>query len=220
MNKPVNASNFAGDGFGFVPRSRTLNRGNMLLFAKDIFHADGEDLTGTQLLATGITCGWRKWENGHPIDRVPGFGQPPITREQLPDQNRSIWLYRDGKPEDPWRECFRLYLTDPETGQSFTFVTDSYWGLLTIERLDEQIAVARVRTGQPYLPVVELKTEPKKKDDPGAGVRPVLKVVKWVLASDAYTSEGAAPLPAAEPATPSEGDETGGSRLADDNIPF
>jgi hypothetical protein len=228
MNQSARASSF-GDGFGSVPR-RHLIKGQRLDWSKDMWTADGNDVGGTELLALGVTAGWRKWQDGRPIDRVPGHGEPPISREQLPDRDRRLWIYRDGKPEDPWRECCWLGLVDPKTKQHYTFVADFYWSLLSIEQFDAKISAARTRTGQPYLAVVALKSAAKKKDDPAAGLRPVLRIVRWVLKPELEggAEDDDAPLPAgagdeaiAEEGNAIEPASSGDYRRGlDDEIPF
>jgi hypothetical protein len=170
------------DGFSVQENlSSSYIQGKMLKFIDGRFVVDkAEELpTDSTLVALNVITCWVHWENGKPIDhRVTQPGQQHPDRDELPDQDESLWPPGlNGEPEDVWKDTRYLHLIDPQTGADFTFVTDSYGGRRGVGNLKSQIYY--VRMAHPAaLPVVQLASAPMKTRF-GLKKRPEFKVVGW-----------------------------------------
>jgi hypothetical protein len=187
------------DGFSNIPKSSNLIKGDWIKWLSGEFQIDGETVTGKRFIADSMRCGFRKWQDGKPIERANAIGQPALTRAELPDRNKALWVMRDGRPEDPWKPCRWLHLMDPETGAIATFVTETWSGVQAVDTLGEQICSMRGTTGRVVRPIIELRVATMKAGKYGAASKPAFRLVKWV---DGPTLEETPQL-----AAPASGDE-------------
>jgi hypothetical protein len=171
-----------GDGFN-VPEPRTgFIVGSMMKFNDRDFFVDKVEklLENTTLVVTGMVTAWVKWQDGNPEHRVTHAGQAHPRRDDLPDQDTSLWEIDEkftGKPRDPWRDARYVYLIDPRTGRSLTFVSDTYGGRAAVGELKDAIAnVRRARSGA--VPLVKL-TWKMMSTQFGPRARPLFEVVEW-----------------------------------------
>jgi hypothetical protein len=171
-----------GDGFD-VPEPRTgFITGSLLKFIERDFVADKTEHMpeGATLVVTGVVTAWVKWEDGKPEHRVTRAGQAHPQRDDLPDQDESLWEIDEkftGEPRDPWRDARYVYLIDPRSGRSLTFTTDTYGGRAAVG--DLKSAIANVRRAHPgVVPLVKLgwKMMPTRR---GPRPRPVFEVLEW-----------------------------------------
>ena len=171
-----------GDGFDVAEPRTGFITGSLLKFIdRDYFADKTEKLPeGTTLVATGTVTAWVKWQDGNPEHRVTHAGQAHPDRNDLPDQDQSLWEIDEkftGKPRDPWRDARYVYLIDPRTGRDFTFVTDTAGGRAAVGELKSAIAnVRRARSG--VVPLVRLGWKMMNTRF-GPRPRPVLEVVEW-----------------------------------------
>ena len=117
--------------------------------------------------------------NKRPIEhRVTEAGKIHPDRDDLPDQDESQWSPGlDGKPADPWKDTRYLYLINPRSGQSYTFVTDSYGGRRAVGSLKSKILNVRwVYPGA--VPLIKCTSAPFKTQY-GMKRRPEFKILEW-----------------------------------------
>jgi hypothetical protein len=169
------------DGFGVDEPNNSFIVGGMIKFNNDhayIVDKTQELTAGTRLVALSVTTAWTHWQEGKPEHHVTQPGQAHPCREDLPDQDKSLWEDGlDGNPADPWRDSRYLRLIDPRTGKNYTFVTDTKGGRAAIGELKSQIT--NVRRAHPgAVPVVELRWK-MWKTKVGLRPRPVIEVVDW-----------------------------------------
>jgi hypothetical protein len=206
MNLPAKTS-YDDDGFAVQDRDGgSLISGKMLKFTDGKFFVDKVEQVpiGTKLAAVAMITAWVHWKDGKPVEhRVTLAGEKHPEREELPDQDESLWPNGlNGEPEEPWKDTRYLHLVNQETGADFTFVTDSFGGRRGVSELRRQIA--NVRGVRPNaMPIVELASVSMKTKF-GIKPRPEFKVIDW--------RKGMAPEQAA-PKLPPGGD-------MDDDIPF
>jgi hypothetical protein len=171
-----------GDGFDVSePGGGGLMIGRMMKFNNGTYYVDKTEVMplGTALVVVGVVTVWIKWRDGRPIERRVTYpGQTHPDRNDLPDQDQSVWeLGLSGQPADPWKDSRYLHLVDPRTGADYTFVTDSYGGRRAIGDLKSQIS--NVRFAHPSaVPVVQLAST-MMPTDYGPKPRPQFKVVSW-----------------------------------------
>jgi hypothetical protein len=218
----------AGDGFG-VPENAEGRYivGRMIKFADGAFIVDKTEAlpADIELVALNVITCWVHWQDGEPIDhRVTQLGQRHPDRDELPDQDESLWEPGlDEKPSDPWKDSRYLRLIDPRTGADFTFVSDSYGGRRGVGDLKSQIR--NVRMAHPNaVPIVKLRSVPRKTKY-GMKQRPAFQVIGWRnrgTDGGETSSEDPRPSPAHARLTQSVAQLDAAQRRAemDDEIPF
>ena len=174
------------DGFSVLENSRgQFIRGQITKCNDGVYIVDKtQPLPDEPLVVVGVVTAWRKWgkdENGEtkPIEhRITAAGQIHPSRDDLPDQDDSLWpLGLDGEPADPWRDTRYLYLVNPRTGADYTFITDSYGGRRGVGSLKSKIM--NVRMAHPgAVPVVKATSAPFKTSY-GMKKRPEFEVIGW-----------------------------------------
>jgi hypothetical protein len=142
------------DGFGVQEPRSGLIVGAMVKFADRDYTVDKTEKLpeNTTLVALSTVTAWVKWAEGRPIERrITCVGQAHPQRDDLPDQDESLWEVDGkftGKPTDPWKDSRFLYLIDPKSGRDFTFTTDTYGGRAAVGELKSAISnVRRARSG-------------------------------------------------------------------------
>jgi hypothetical protein len=215
-----------GDGFD-VPEPRTgFIIGSMVKFIERDFFADKTEKLpeGTTLVVTGVVTAWVKWEDGKPEHRVTHAGQAHPQRDDLPDQDESLWEIDEkftGEPRDPWKDARYVYQIDPRTGRDFTFVTDTFGSRAAVGELKN--AIANVRRAHPgVVPLVKLgwKMMPTRR---GPRPRPVFEVIEWRGGSNdgpVGPIEGSNNKRGAIEHRKEEVKASGGGAPFDDEIPF
>ncbi len=136
------------DGFS-VPENSSgqFIRGQMVKYNDGSYIVDKtEPLPDEPLVAIDVTTVWVNWEGGKPVEhRVTAAGQIHPQRDELPDQDDSLWSPGvDGNPADPWKDTRYLHLVNPRTGAEYTFVTDSYGGRRGVGNLKSKIMNVRM----------------------------------------------------------------------------
>ena len=201
------------DGFAVSERSGTnLLKGIMVKFADGTFKANKTETLqqgpqGPALVVVGIVTCWIRWQAGRPVEhKITRSGQAQPWRADLGDDDRTEWeLDLGGLPSDPWRDTRYVYLIDPRSGKTYSFVTDSVGGRRAVGELKD--AIMTVRQAQPgALPVVRLATS-SMKTKYGVKARPDFQIVDW---------RGGTP---SEPAEQTEDAQAFGVPL-DDEIPW
>lgn len=141
---------------------------------------------GTELLMymPGLQIGWRKWLDNKIVENRMGLvldGFSPATRDQLGDDDESEWdAFDDGRPKDPWVFVNVVVMLDPNTGQLFTYPTQSKGGISAIGEVSK-VYGARLHAHPNEIPVVELggRSYDHKNKSYGEIRAPVLKVIGW-----------------------------------------
>jgi hypothetical protein len=196
--------------------------GKLVRFNKGsyIVGKDGSLPPGLKLLVRSMVTCWVRWsDDGKPDYKITQPGQSHPERDELPDQDDSLWPPGpDDKPSDPWRDTRLVLMVDQKTATQYSFTTDSAGGRRAVRELKNQIAL--VREEHPTArPIVEMVTGSMPSKKYGKVPAPEFKVLDWHKGRGA---NGAA-LP------PSRHDGGGGSLPSprprpggdmDDEIPF
>jgi hypothetical protein len=188
--------------------------GRMMKFNNGTYYVDKTEVMplGTILVVVSVTTLWIKWQGGRPVERRVSYpGQQHPVRDDLPDQDESLWEEGlSGEPADPWKDSRYLRCVDPQTGADYTFVTDSYGGRRAIGELKSQIS--NVRFAHPgAVPVIALASTTMPTDY-GPKPRPQFKVTSWKSLSGEAVTE--------RQATAQITDNKRTARGFDDDLPF
>jgi hypothetical protein len=116
----------------------------------------------------------RRWKGHKPyfITQQP-LPDPKALNAAIPQSEWEIGL--DGKPQEPWKLTYVIYLVDLTTGTLFTYAHDTWGASQAYELLAEQIAVTRMLRGKNVFPVVQLDKRPWKSATYGMQLRPHLQ---------------------------------------------
>jgi hypothetical protein len=173
------------DGFAVAERGGTnLIKGIIIKFADGVWKQNKTEPLqqgpkGPTFAVVGVVTAWVHWKGGKPIEHLitqPGQAHP--WREDFGDLDESEWeLGIGGLPSNPWKDTRYLYLVDPRTGKTYTYITDTHGGRQAVGELKD--AIANVRRAQPgALPVVQLATTTMPTRF-GVKPRPDLTIIEW-----------------------------------------
>jgi hypothetical protein len=83
----------------------------------------------------------------------------------------------DGKPRPPWVMQFLVYLIDPATGETYTFLNSTTGARIANERLQDKFKWMRALRGN-VVPIVKLDSRPMQTKF-GQKMRPEFTVLEW-----------------------------------------
>jgi hypothetical protein len=175
--------------------SSSVINGEMVRFNKGLYPVGkggaASSLAGAVLQVIDVGITWIKFlgEGYRPEYRS---GWPVVPREELGDNDRSLWKINpnSGEPIDPWTLQSLVYLVNPEDGSEYTFVTSSNYGRPAVDRLAAQVAMRR-RGSPNALPIVKLETAYKQHRQHGVVQAPLFQIIGW-----RGETRGNAPAPA------------------------
>src|SRR5262249_43706419 len=102
----------------------------------------GDDLPlPDTLLVVGTTRGLQCWKDGELLDELNEQDGPLPDVDELNAQNpQEEWEQGlDGKPKPPWSLVYAIYLVDPETAETYTFINSTFGARLAYERLVDKL---------------------------------------------------------------------------------
>ena len=130
-----------------------------------------------RLAVIDVVSAWVRWEDGKPAEQIEQTPDKVVTRDMLGHDNEDEWEDGINGPRDPWQDTRYLYLIDPKTAISYTFVTTTIGGKGAIRTLAAQIErVQRVQPGA--LPFIQLRFADMKTQW-GSKAKPFFEVVGW-----------------------------------------
>jgi hypothetical protein len=170
------------DGFDVQERAGNFIIGGMIKYFNHVYTLNKTeplppDLT---LLVISITTCWVRWWDHAPTEhRVTRSGQLHPQREDLPDQDKTLWQPGlGGNPADPWKDTRYMHLINLQTGQDYTFVTDASGGRMAIGELKSSIRNVRV-AHLGAMPIIRFRTGTFKSKQFGLVPRPICEIVDW-----------------------------------------
>jgi hypothetical protein len=161
---------------------------------------DGEALPlGHRLFVRGMTRALQCWVNKELLDteiEQPGepLSDPDELNEKIP---RSDWGEDlNGNPKAPWVLTYVVYLIDPESGGSYTYLNSTTGARIAYDRLRDRVDNMRMMRGGNVIPLIELAA--RAMTPFGEKMRPEFTVIEW------RTLGGDQPLLAAPDSSPDE----------------
>jgi hypothetical protein len=147
----------------------------------------------------GIMLGWSLWQDKKITNQVIGLaieGFPMPSRESLEPTflDRTQWVTRLGKPQDPWQKTYYIPMMG-KNGEIYTYTASSESGIFAAAGLTREIGMQRRHHPECY-PVIELNKGFFRPSDPDAPVtpKPVMRIVAWQpkqIFRDAYAKHEA-----------------------------
>ena len=133
------------------------------------------------LVAMGIARSARCWKARQPVHTIVETADQPLPN--VDDLNAKIPAKEyekglDGKPRPPWQVQFVVYLMDPVSGSSWTFINSTTGARIAYERLTDKFRWMRRLRGDNIVPIVRLDARPMKTSF-GQKQRPEFTVLEW-----------------------------------------
>ena len=116
----------------------------------------------TELLVVGITRALQRWK---PIDHIidqPGKPLPDVDELNAKISENEWELGLDDKPCPPWKLNWVVYLLNPETADTYTFLNSTAESRIAVERLEDKFHWMRRMRGAGVVPIVRLDSRPMK----------------------------------------------------------
>jgi hypothetical protein len=158
----------------------------ILLKCVDGVWIDRDGLTPpSEMLVIGTTRGLQCWGREQDLlDEIPETSDEPLPdldalNAQIPEDEWGPGL--DGKPRPPWTFNWIVYLLDPATASTYTFINRTWGAQQAVEQLEDRIKWMRTLRGNAVAPIVQLDRRPMKIKRLGGAVkmRPEFTVVDW-----------------------------------------
>jgi hypothetical protein len=146
---------------------------------------DGDGLAPpSEMLVIGITHALQCWgKDKDLLDTIieqPGEELPDVDalNAQIPEEEWGVGF--DNKPRAPWAFNWVVYLLDPESASTYTFINSTAGARIATERLEDRIKWMRTLRGNDVAPIVQLKSRPMKTGHAGVvKQRPEFTVIEW-----------------------------------------
>ena len=132
-----------------------------------------------ELIVMGTTRALQCWSGGKPTDTITEHPLPNVDdlNGKIPVEEWKKGM--DGKPRAPWVLQHVVYLLDPRSAESFTFLNSTWGARIAVDRLaDRMDNMRKLRGGNPH-PVVKLESR-KMKTKFGEKPRPEFTIIRWV----------------------------------------
>lgn len=99
---------------------------------------------------------------------------------QIPKQEWETGL--DGNPRPPWQLQYVVYLINPETGDTWTFINSTTGARIAYERLRDKFKWMRALRGPNIAPLVKPDSRPMRTMF-GQKMRPEFTILEWRVLS-------------------------------------
>jgi len=137
-----------------------------------------QDKDGLTPPDTLLAMGTARWQ---PVDTIVETADQPLP--DVDDLNAKIPIKEwekglDGKPRPPWQVQYVVYLIDPVSGSTWTFINGTVGARIAYERLTDKFRWMRRLRGDNIAPVVKLDSRPMKTSF-GQKMRPEFTVLEW-----------------------------------------
>src|SRR5712672_233326 len=132
------------DGYSGSLVSGRLIKGQLLRWTETKGWLDGDGLRPPEImLAIALSEAVQCWKGKKPVET--------ITAKPLPSADAlnsavpaSEWEPGpDGKPQPPWKHQFIVYLIDPASGGTFTYLNSTVGARIAVDHLKEKVITMR-----------------------------------------------------------------------------
>ena len=144
---------------------------------------DGDGLSPPpEMLVIGTTKGLQCWGRDNDLLDVvvetPGEPLPDVDElnAQIPQNEWGKDL--SGNPRKPWQLNHVVYLIDPVSASTYTYLNSTTGARIAVERLAERIQNMRFMRGNAVAPIVRLDSRPMKTSF-GTKQRPEFTIIEW-----------------------------------------
>jgi hypothetical protein len=132
-----------------------------------------------QFAVTGVLTAWVCWLRGsqRPEILVTQSGQRHPHKEELRVIPQEQWPEYAGVPQFPWRDSRYVYLADPQTGEEFTVILNTWRGRAAVGDLKTATMNIRMSLDKAFA-IITLGTQ-MRRDQFGEKPGPKFNIVEW-----------------------------------------
>jgi hypothetical protein len=175
------------DGFSDIDPTSSPLKGTTIRFKDGSYYSfeDEIETEGRTFAAYDLRGGWQKLEEGVPPEylmREPGKPKPAQPHVDEVDWPTNL----NGKPENPWRWTFYLFLIDVNSGEALTFSSSTVGGTKGVIELRDQIDFMR-RYRANAIPIISLDSKMMPTQFGSKVPRPYFKLHGWKSHGDEQT---------------------------------
>jgi hypothetical protein len=219
------------DGYSGTLTGGRLIKGQLLRWNETNGWTDRDGLRPPEIvLAVALSEALQCWKGKKPIETITAKPLPDIEtlNKSVPERDWELGL--DGKPKAPWVHQVVVYLLDPATAGTFTYLNSTVGARIGVDHLREKVITMRALRGSRVIPAVRLSHRPMK-TFVEMKHRPEFEVVGWKqLGGDAgptlpnpqsppqLTGPASAPAPATAPSTSPQPKPTTMTAAADETL--
>jgi hypothetical protein len=183
------------DGFDRSAANDRLLRGTLIRWTDTHKWVDRDGMPPPEILIViAVDEALQKWEGKKPVEVIRDKPLPDVnTLNEATDKN--TWeIGLDNKPKPPWVHSYLVYLLDPATATTYTYVNSTFGAKLAYDILYERVTTMRLLRGVRVVPVVKLDERPFRTSF-GPRKRPEFTIISWRMI-------GGGPLAVPGPQTP------------------
>jgi hypothetical protein len=169
----------ANDGFSGSLTGGRLIKGQLLRWNVTNGWTDRDDLRPPEImLVFALTEAVQRWKDKKPAETITTKPLPSVE-----ERNNSVpageWEPGpDGKPKAPWVHQYVVYLLDPATARTFTYLNSTTGARIAWELLQEQVVTMRMLRNSRVVPLVKLSQRPFE-SFVGHTYRPDFEILGW-----------------------------------------
>ena len=167
------------DGFDRSAANDRLLRGTLIRWTDTNKWVDRDGMPPPEtMIVIAVDEALQKWQGKKPVEVIRGKALPDVnTLNDATD--KSTWeIGLDNKPKPPWVHSFFVYLLDPATATTYTYVNSTRGAKLAYDILRERVTTMRLLRGARVVPMVKLDERPFRTSF-GPRKRPEFTIISW-----------------------------------------
>jgi hypothetical protein len=167
------------DGFGRPGANDRLLRGTLIGWTDTNKWVDRDGMPPPEtMIVIAVDEALQKWQGKKLVEVIREKPLPDVnTLNEATDKN--TWeIGLDNKPKAPWVHSYFVYLLDPATATTYTYVNSTFGAKLASDILRERVTTMRLLRGARVVPVVKLDERPFRTTF-GPRKRPEFTIISW-----------------------------------------
>jgi hypothetical protein len=205
------------DGFDRSAANDRLVRGTLIGWTDTNKWVDRDGMPPPEtMIVIAVDEVLQKWQGKKPVEVIRDKPLPDVnTLNEATDKN--TWeIGLDNKPKAPWVHSYFVYLLDPATATTYTYVNSTYGAKLAYDILRERVTTMRLLRGARVVPVVKLDERPFRTSF-GPRKRPEFTPISWrMIGGGPLAINGPQTPPVAKPDTASTATTTAATNTANE----
>jgi hypothetical protein len=179
MSNEITTHDDEDDGYSGSLVSGRVIKGQLLRWNETNGWLDRDGLRPPEImLAIALSEALQCWKGRKPVETITAKPLPDVNmlNESVPEDEWEAGL--DGKPKPPWVHQFIVYLIDPASDGTYTYMNSTTGARIACDQLREKVITMRALRGTRVVPVVRLTHRPMK-TFVGMKHRPEFEVLDW-----------------------------------------
>jgi hypothetical protein len=166
------------DGFGHPGASDRLLRGTLIRWTDSNKWVDRDGMPPPEtMIVIAVDEALQRWL-GKPVEVIRDKPLPNVNMLNETTDKNTWEIGLDNKPKAPWAHSYLVYLLDPATATTYTYVNSTFGAKLAYDILRERVTTMRLLRGARVVPVVKLDERPFRTSF-GPRRRPEFAIISW-----------------------------------------